>query len=317
MTDLGFWRSLAVIRRPEFYVVELTIFGMPVLVSVRSISDLLDGRVLEGLLLFFLLYSMGDIINCLADRDVDRMYKVRLSRAVHRLGVKLVSRLVLVLALASTAVAVHLSWVTGQWGVLGLVLVGMFLGIEYSIGPIHFKSRGIAHLACLWLLLYFLPMLCAALLVGGQIDGLIALLAASYATVEMGVILVNTSEDLPEDRAMGLRTTTVALGLRSTLVLASAMVLVGGLAFTTFWVLFYRQVAAAAWAYVTIVGLVGVCVFIFRCLSELVQRVDTARDEESAIRVVKAHGALVPVWATLIGWLGLVCGALPLLVPKV
>ena len=122
----------------------------------------------------------------------------------------------------SLVLAVHLSLVTGRWLILGLVLLGMFLGIQYSVGPFFFKSRGILHLVCLWLLLYFLPMLCASLFVQDAITWQIVALAAAYATVEMGIILINTSEDLPEDRAMGVRTTTVALGLTRTIMLATA-----------------------------------------------------------------------------------------------
>ena len=238
-------KNFLVVRRMEFYVVELTIFSMPVLVAARTIQDIFNLVVLEGLILFFIIYAMGDIINCLVDRDLDATYKTRLSNAVFGLGVENVRNIVIVSGILSLVLAVHLSLVTGRWGILALVLIGMFLGIQYSMGPFFFKSRGILHLVCLWLLLYFLPMLCSSLFVQDAITMQIVALAAAYATVEMGIILVNTSEDLPEDRAMGVRTTTVALGLPRTIMLATGMVIVGGIGFIAFWISLYGQTRCA------------------------------------------------------------------------
>src|SRR5437588_72765 len=83
--------------------------------------------------------------------------------------------------------------------ILLLLAAGIFLGLQYSLGPIKFKGRGVGHLVCLWLLLYFLPMLYAALLIANILSASLVILAAAYATVEMGIILINTSEDFPED----------------------------------------------------------------------------------------------------------------------
>ncbi|HEX2085717.1 MAG TPA: UbiA family prenyltransferase [Solirubrobacteraceae bacterium] len=299
--------AVAAIRRMEFYVVELTIFAMPVLVVATSTGDLTRWTVLEGLAMFFALYTLGDVINCLADRDLDAVYKTRLSRAVYRIGVRRVTAVVIGSTVVGVALAVHLAAATGRWLILGLVVVGVFLGIEYSVRPLYFKGRGIWHLVCLWLLLYFLPMLCASLLVVDALTAEVTVLAAAYATVEMGIILINTSEDLPEDRTAGIRTTTVALGLVPTLWLACAMVAVGGAAFCASWLHLDAQHGVAPLGYLAVGALALVCATVLARLLALARAAAHA-GEQAAIRMVKANGPLVPVAATLVGWMGVLCG---------
>jgi hypothetical protein len=37
-----------------------------------------------------------------------------------------------------------------------------------------------------------------------------------------------------------------------------------------------------------------------------------AKDEQSAVGLVKAKGMMVPVWATMVGWLGVLCAIIGL-----
>lgn len=310
---LGLARAVAAIRRLEFYVVELTIFSIPLLVVARSTHDLTRGTVIEGLVMFFVLYSLGDMVNCLADRDLDSVYKTRLSRAVYRIGVRNVGALVVAESIIGLGLAAQLAASTGRWLILGLVVVGVFLGIEYSIRPVYFKGRGLGHLVCLWLLLYFLPMLCAALFVTSTLSVDIVEVAAAYATVEMGIILINTSEDLPEDRAAGVRTTTVALGLAPTIRLAGVMVTIGGAGFCAFWASTFANRGVTPLGYLALGALAVTCTVVLVRLVALGRGVRGHRDDEdAAIHLVKAHGKLVPVAATLVGWFGVGCGIVAL-----
>jgi 4-hydroxybenzoate polyprenyltransferase len=304
-------RAVAAIRRVEFCIVELTIFSIPLLVVAGAASDFGRTAVLEGALMFFVLYAFGDMINCVADRELDRAYKVRLSRAVYRLGVRRVMVLIWVEALAGLALATHLALTTGRWLILVLVLIGLALGWQYSTGPLRLKGRGLGHLVCLWLLLYFLPMLCASLLLEDALSLTVIAVAAAFATVEMGIILVNTSEDLPEDRAAGIRTTTVALGLERTLWLATAMVFAGGVAFSAIWIALFAERGVAGPGYVGVLLLVGTCIAADWRLARLLAAI-RREDEETAVKLVKAAGPLVPIGATLVGWTGVICGLIVL-----
>src|SRR5262249_38437413 len=132
-------KNILVIRRMEFFVVEVTIFGMPILAYSDPIPAHVTPILLEGGVIFFLLFSLGDIINCLADRELDVVHKTRLARAVSELGVENVRWIVILLAIVSATLALHLSLRTQDPTIFMLVAVGMFLGIQYSVGPIHFK----------------------------------------------------------------------------------------------------------------------------------------------------------------------------------
>ncbi len=304
---IRFLKNLFVIRRPEFMIVEATIFSMPILVAAGGVERVANKVVLEGLLLFFVLYSLGDMINCLADRDLDSIYKTRLSSAVYGLGVGFVRKLVLAEGVAAFLLGVRLAWISGQWLLFALVLGGIFLGVEYSIGPFYFKSRGVGHVVCLWLLLFFLPMLYAAMLVSSALTPVVVLMAAAYSTIEMGIILINTSEDLPEDRAMGVRTTTVSLGLARTLKLSALMVLSGGGVLIAVWLYLFQQIRTSILAYGALAGLVGAWAYVFQSIFGLALRVGKS-EEQPGVVMVKAHGAKVPVWATAVGWMSVMCG---------
>jgi 4-hydroxybenzoate polyprenyltransferase len=137
-------------------------------------------------------------------------------------------------------------------------------------------------------------------------------LAAAYATVEMGVILINTSEDLPEDRAAGIRTTTVALGLERTLRLAAGMVAFGGTAFCATWIALDAYHGVSPAGYIAVAALAVVTAFVLGRMLSLARAVARSESEQRAVRYVKDHGALVPVAATLIGWMGVICGVVVL-----
>ncbi|MGC7102111.1 UbiA family prenyltransferase [Amycolatopsis lurida] len=295
------------IRRLEFYVVELTIFAMPVLAAMANGATPRWPVVAEGMVMYFVLYSLGDMVNCMADRDLDSVYKTRLSRAAYRVGARRIGWIVAVETVAGVALAVHLSVVTGRWAILALVLAGVFLGLEYSLGPVHFKRRGLGHLACLWLLLYFLPVVCAGLLVAPfSMANLV--LAASYATAGMGIILVNTSEDLVEDRAAGVRTTTVALGLVTTVRLAAVMVAIGGTVLCAYWAVTSVQRHVPPLGFAGVAALAAVCGAVLVRLVLLARRVrQLGADETAAMGLVKAAGRLVPIAATAVGWAGVGC----------
>jgi 4-hydroxybenzoate polyprenyltransferase len=304
--------SFLAVNRVEYFPVQVTIFIMPLLLGAGSRADLARPQVLEGLLALGFVFILGNVINCLADRELDRTYKSRLARAVDSLGVRFVTGFVVVNALLAFIVGAHLAWTLRSWAILVLVYLETVLAIQYSFGPCHFKSRGVLQLPCLWLGLYFLPMVYFALLVSGQLAGPMVLLAGAYGTLEMGLILVNTSEDLPEDTAHGLRTITVALGLGPTLWLAAGMVLLGGLGFVGMLAFLFLPAVPAAWSVPALLVLLAGCTAAFVSSWRLARRV-AAVAPAAGIRLVKASGWLVPLWCTLLGWIGLACGLIYLL----
>src|SRR6267378_3620533 len=92
------------IRRVEFRIAEIPILVIPILLLIHDTSMLKTFSFWEGMFIFFLLFAFGDMINCLADRDLDAIYKPHLSRAVYNLGVPLVTFQVILWAVLALAV---------------------------------------------------------------------------------------------------------------------------------------------------------------------------------------------------------------------
>src|SRR5437773_5442074 len=116
------------IRRVEFRVAEIPILLIPILLLLRNTSVLKTFYFWEGVFIFFLLFAFGDMINCLADRDLDAVYKPHLSEAVYGLGVRFVTLQVIATAALALALSFHLSWALHRWLIFVFVAIGLLLG---------------------------------------------------------------------------------------------------------------------------------------------------------------------------------------------
>src|SRR5919107_5386828 len=99
------------IRRVEFRVAEIPILAVPVFLLIKDAAPLKTFAFWEGIFIFFLLFAFGDMVNCLADRDLDAVYKPHLSEAVYGLGVPFDTFQVAASAVLAVALSVHLSFI--------------------------------------------------------------------------------------------------------------------------------------------------------------------------------------------------------------
>src|SRR5204863_893947 len=128
------------IRRIEFRIAEIPILAIPLFILLRDTAPLKTFYFWEGVFIFFLLFAFGDMINCLADRDLDAVYKPRLSEAVYGLGVRFVTFQVLATAALALILSVHLAWKLNRWLLVPLVTIGLVLGAAYSVPPFRLKG---------------------------------------------------------------------------------------------------------------------------------------------------------------------------------
>ncbi|MFO0615710.1 MAG: TauD/TfdA family dioxygenase [Polyangiaceae bacterium] len=224
-SPLATLRDALRIRRPEFMVAEIPILLIPMLLSRRSIGAV-DG--IEIATLFFLLFHVGDMVNCLADRAVDAVYKTHLSEAVFALGPRSVTAQIAGSCAAALGIAAERSLRTERWEPIALVAAGLALGLSYSLRPLWLKGRGLLQIPTLWAVIFVGPMTLVWVSSGRALEPLPIALFAAYGLMQQGIVLVNTAEDIPEDRAAGIRTSAIALGLEGSLVGALLMILVGG-----------------------------------------------------------------------------------------
>src|SRR5258707_186895 len=198
----------------EYRIAELPLFLIPVLLTVRHESAFLSAEFWEGLTIFLFLFAFGDLLNCLVDRDLDATYKPKLSQAVYGVGVRGVKLQAALSAIAAMALAIHLAWLRDRWLLIPATAFGLFTAFAYSVPPLQLKGRGLWQLAFYWLGLFTGPMLFAAMLFRDLPGWEVIAVALSYGLLQTGVLMVNTAEDYPEDRQMGVQTAIVALGIR-------------------------------------------------------------------------------------------------------
>jgi 4-hydroxybenzoate polyprenyltransferase len=289
------------IRRVEFRIAEIPILLIPLLILLRDTAPLKTFYFWEGVFIFFLLFAFGDMINCLADRDLDAVYKPHLSEAVYGLGVKFVTFQVIATAALALVLSFHLAWALNRWLLFVLVAIGLVLGASYSVKPVQLKGRGLAQLICLWLIIFVGPMLFVSLLVDTFPSLSVIVFAAAYGTLQMGVILVNTAEDYPEDLNARITTSVVALGLHRGIALAFWLIVIGAVGVLATLVLMFRQRGSElVWA-LAMVPVMVACFYVVTSVGGLQRLISGATLEES-IRAVKQAAKRVPLWVTIVAW---------------
>lgn len=289
------------IRRVEFRIAEIPILAIPLLILLRDTAPLKSFYLWEGVFIFFLLFAFGDMVNCLADRDLDAVYKPHLSEAVYGLGVGFVKFQVIATAALALVLSFHLSWAINRWLIFVCVAVGLLLGAAYSVKPVQLKGRGLAQLICLWLIIFVGPMLFVGLLVNAVPSIPVLIFAAAYGTLQMGIILVNTAEDYPEDINANITTSVVALGLHRGIELAFWLVAIGAFGvYMTLSAMFRQRDAEWTGTFATIPAFIAF-IYVLTSVDRLRKSIRGANLDDS-IRTVKHAAKRVPLWVTIVAW---------------
>jgi len=282
------------IRRIEFFPTTLTIILVPALLLAGSDAVFGTATFIAVAVMTRLIIHFGDMVNCLADRDVDAIYKTRLSDAVYGLGLSNVRWQIRVTGAAVLALAAYLAVATRHWDILPLILVELYFARQYSVAPLHLKGAGAWQIPTLFVIIYGLPMLMVARAFPVDLGWPVLLVIAGFGVSQVGVIVVNRAEDLPEDEEYGIRTSVLALGLSRAIGVATLMVGLGGAALIAgvlamgepSWGL-VPLVAATAWALWHVGG------------TWLAVR---GRPVDAALKSLRPRAKLVPVQLAVTGW---------------
>lgn len=291
------------IRRPEFMVAEIPILLIIAWLTARG--SLWTVNFAETVALFFLLFHFGDMINCLADRDLDAVYKTHLSEAVKGLGVRNVKWQLALTVLGALGLSAHLAWVTRRPDVLGLVAFGLLLGAQYSVGPLRLKGRGLLQVGALWAVIFVGPMLLVARVLGAEPSWLLLFLIGSYGAMQQGIVLVNTAEDLPEDRAARIRTTAVSIGMKGCLALATFMVAIGGAGTLGSLGLMAWRSHHGSTTFALLSPLLLSWIWVTWRVGGTWRRASRAATEEAALAILRPRARWMPLWITATAWASL------------
>jgi len=290
-----FLKNSALLRRPEFLPAEIPIFTIPILLSAEDGCFLRRPELYVGLVGIYLLFNFGDLVNTYADRGVDAVYKSHLSNAIFELGDQGVRWQMRASVASTVAISIWLTRHTGRWQFVPLTVIGWALGFQYSWQPLHLKSRGVWQLAAQWAVIFFGPMAYTGSLVTRFPRPAVLTLAGAYGLLQVGVLMLNNAEDYTEDRAAGLRTAIVELGLHRSMRVAQA--LTGGaglLALGSFGYLFKAEKLPKA-AYLSLLPLAGAVAFIAQGYEKVNQQI-AGKDEAAATAIIKESGRLIPKW---------------------
>ena len=293
------------IRRIEYRIAELPLFLIPVLLTIDDLSALTTWPFWGGLVVFLFLFAFGDLLNCLTDRDLDAIHKPHLSESVYGLGVKNVIGQAVFSAVGALGFAAQLSWYLDRWALLAGAAFGLFVAAAYSVEPFRLKGRGLWQLAFYGPGLFAAPMIYAAMLFVPWPTWEVMAVASAYAVLQTGVLLVNTAEDYIEDRARGVRTVIVALGLHRGQTLAAVLAPLGGMGLLA---TFAAVLGTDGWTAMEAAGLV-VVVVVAGLVSASVVRLRlriAGLDEAAAVALVKHSARWVPLWITSVAMSGLV-----------
>lgn len=286
------------IRRPEFMVAEIPILLIPALLARRSMAT---ADWVELGAMFFLLFHVGDMTNCLADRKLDSVYKTHLSEAVFGLGTRNVAVQIGASSAAALAIAAERSWRMDRWEPVALVAFGLALGLQYSLAPLWLKGRGLWQIATLWALIFVGPMALVWVSCGRQLTPPIVGLFAAYGLMQQGIVLVNTAEDIPEDRASNIRTSALALGLVRSLDVAGSMILIGGVGAAGLLgaMLFERGEPVVVALLPLLVAFGTVLYGVHAARSAVLRTRADGADERQEIAALRPYARRVPIWITL------------------
>ena len=220
-------KDYANVARLEYLPAEGPAIFIPLLITATALSDLFNLLYFEAILAFSLLYFSGFIINSYTDVTVDKHYKTYVATSSQKLGPAVLKNLIIIQVSVAIVLIIHIAWAINALWLIPVSLLGIFMGLAYSIKPFEFKVKGIMHVVSLSLSAFMVPFILLYSTASTNFAWYIILFLFAFPITHYGIALANQTGDFLEDRSEGLQTPAVKWGLNNTLKLAKTMTLVG------------------------------------------------------------------------------------------
>jgi 4-hydroxybenzoate polyprenyltransferase len=226
-------KLFGIVSRAEFLLPNLGSLIMGLAWGVTSPVSITDSVFLVALsfIIINLSSAIGAQANTISDYDLDKKdeRKKRLVQAMDSLGrnklkILLITEFLLTLALVSLFMLIQ-----GKPILLFMWISGTLLGWAYSAPPLRLKSRSWLAPATLILVLAIFPVLFAYYTFTSKINPFFLLSLTGLALTVYGVIIPTEIRDYFGDKAMGIETMTVHLGLVKASLLAIALLTMGAI----------------------------------------------------------------------------------------
>jgi 4-hydroxybenzoate polyprenyltransferase len=309
------------VSRWEFLPAVLIGILIGIFIGADSINYLLSYNIIliliEGIVIFILLFNVGFMVNCWADWKVDELYKTKLYHAVMEMGRNKLGILVLIHILASILLAYHVTLQTQRIEISFLVWIGIFLGVGYSIEPFRFKKRGLFH-SLIALPIFFIPGVYSYLLVNNtpitNLYTILFIIAAIGITIgHYALILVSQAEDTPADKKMGLLTPAVKWGIKKTLHISYLSNLIGSIIVTV--ALLFMFLLVNNWLLFLVPIIIIGRYYSMKEVQALYKRSFFLASEEELLKELRKKMSVYPIWHAY-GLSGITLSGLCILIVK-
>lgn len=115
--------------------------------------------------------------------------------------------------IAATLIAAWLIWLRG-WVLFYIILASAILALNYNIGPLNFKQRGLAMLQ-VFVLMGLVLVQGAYIAMSGEISLLVAKLSLPVSVLVSLLLLSNELRDWQSDHDHGIKTLSVRIGYKN------------------------------------------------------------------------------------------------------
>ncbi|HVP26436.1 MAG TPA: UbiA family prenyltransferase [Candidatus Bathyarchaeia archaeon] len=299
-------RQLEIISRAEFLLPNLGSLIMGLAWGASSSLTLTD--IIISVVFSFTIINLSSAIgaqaNTLSDHELDLKddRKKNLVQALESFGHVRLKRVLVVEFAAALALAVVFAWTEAKPVLLFLWAVGISLGYFYSAPPLRIKSRSWQAPVTLILVLAVFPIFFAYLTFTSDVNPLFLLALAGLALTIYGVIIPTEIRDYFGDKAMGVETMTVRLGLAKASLLSMVLLILGGtLMGTAFLVTFaYGQYPLLMLLVLAIVAANSIVLRQFRKLYRLSKEHEKSSNQNAIAEEITTLSANNPKWIMLV-----------------
>jgi len=265
-------KTLSKISRSEFLLPNLGSLIMGLAWGASPPLGLFDAIIL--VLLSFSIINISSAIgaqaNTLYDYQLDQKdeRKKGLVQALDTFGSKKV-KIVMIIEFLLTLVLVSI-FVTLQqkWILLPLWLLGISLGVVYSAPPLRLKARSWIAPISLMLVLAIFPVLFAFYTFTFKINQFFLLALTGLPLTVYGVIIPTELRDYFGDKAMGIQTMTVHLGLSKSALLGIFLLSIGAF-FTGTALLLELSINQQLWLSIFLLALPASVLFVLKKFKQL------------------------------------------------
>lgn len=279
------------INRFEFTPVSQGIIISFMVLGAQSLKELLSWPALFTFLTYNIATYWGGAVNVYFDYEFDRKSptKKRLPEAIDLVGKRNVRNMLIAEAVIFLALGCALTFITGKWILMALLLTGTFFTVAYSVEPLRFKRRGFLNSLSLFLIIMFLPPLFGWYTVRESMVRPAFLMILGLALVQYGNGLYYTTADYTEDKGDNIKTPSVIMGVIPSVKLSMALVLAG-----------FASLTAGYSFYGNTPGLLIITAGqAFSFYGMLVLLYTARKDNEEMERVIKKHEMIIPAWVAV------------------